>query len=170
MKELKKWFLLLATVVALTGLASCDMLDDSSDDSDSNDDGSDSSSLEVIGSWVDSWGYYTIITETNFGSYATDGTTMYYDADIVSYSNDAWNASETGEGDCGYMVIQFSDSTDYTIVRWENLETSDGETTMDYSEGYSFSDGYFSSEDAAISGATDSNGYFTYWSESVTKQ
>ena len=164
MKHLKKWLVVLAALFVLTGMMSCDMFSEEDE------------VLEIIGEWDNGMGIG--ISERTFTS--SYGDTVYYTATIVDFDNSGFNAGESGEGDCGYLVMQFdyapswyADNADlftgkYTVFRWQNITTANGETTMETSEGSNdptFGDGmpgtYYDTREEAIENVTEANGYFS---------
>lgn len=160
---------LLATLVALS-LTSCSAISSLL----GGDTGTTTPDIEIAGTWLDS-AYGTNMLTISNSSYVVDDQSSYdwdYTCEIVKYSNDGFNAGETGTGNCGYAVVKFTvhpNSTSsvgkYTVLRWQNLTTS-GSVTVSTSEGYGT---YFDTAAAAEAGATAAAGYFSYYSAS-TKQ
>ncbi len=150
----------LLTVIALGGLMSCE----------------DVTGLgiepTIKGVWHDDFGE-TVISATRYIKLGTDGLTSYA-CDIIAFVEDDWNAGESGSGNFGYFVIEFTDppiwnpaaQDKFTIVRWENLRSALGVETVSYSEGYK-NGTYFVTADAALTGETTAD-YFAFFS-TVTK-
>ncbi len=159
MKTLKNWIVLLTALFVLGGMMSCELFEEEEE------------TIEIIGTWdagiiIDG----DLISFNNFDYYPDEAK---YTADIISFSNQSFNAGETGEGNCGYVVVCYNNSPDYSawgfgvneiegkymVIRWQNLEEVDGVISMRYAEGYGT---YFDTADDAIENATDSNGYFSF--------
>jgi hypothetical protein len=156
--KIKQLSLILMVLLVITGFMSCDL------------NSSDEASLAIIGEWDTGyvWDGVTyeskiVLTETVFQNYS--GGELLYSAKIVSFENSGWNGGESGEGEHGYIVIQF-DNNKYMVLRWENFIAG---TSMDYSEGYNFvTEEYFDTPEDAIVGATEATGFFGGFS-STTK-
>ncbi|MFA6506314.1 MAG: Ig-like domain-containing protein [Treponemataceae bacterium] len=131
--------------------------------------------IEIAGTWLDNDFGTTLLTITNT-SYSVDDTTSYnwdYTCEIVKYSNDGFNAGDSGAGDCGYAVVKFtvhpnspSSVGKYTVLRWKSLVNVSGSTTVYTCEGYGT---YFDTAAEAEAGANSAGGYFSWYSQS-TKQ
>ncbi|MBI9103668.1 MAG: hypothetical protein JEY99_14735 [Spirochaetales bacterium] len=128
--------------------------------------------IEIIGTWNDAFGSITVSgSEIDFGSWK---------ADIVEFNNSGWNGDETAlaEGDAGYAVLKYSEAPSwnpgildkYMILRWKNLTTVSGETTMDYAEGYLNADSYFDTASEAKSTVTNAGGYFMFFTSGAVKE
>lgn len=162
-KRLKNGALLLAALSFVFAFASCDLLGEKDKKED----------IEIEGTWHEStFGSGLVITNDTIEFHtAVDGifsdATKYQECEIVSYDNDGFNADDSGTGDCGFMVIKYTEPSSYIssiaqdkygIFRWQNLNTASGVTTMSYSEGYIDSDGDWSADkysDTAESAETD---------------
>jgi len=169
MKELKKWIVLIAALFVLTGMMSCELLNPGDD-------------LAIEGSWDAGYDSSLVIKGSTFSSMYKGK--LSYSAEIVSFDNNGFNASEKGKGDCGYMVIKYTSTPSwfdadsltgkYMILRWQNLQTVNNVTTMEYSEGSNDTNWgdttpgtLFDSASEAIEGATAASGFFAF--SSVTK-
>lgn len=163
-KWIKRSALALAALSFVFAFASCDLMAEKDKKED----------IEIEGTWSSTaYGYTTTMTFDNdeYTSSTSDGTdTWAYACKIVDFDNDEFNAGDAGEGDCGYAVVKFTDHYDssyigkYTVLRWQNLSTNAGTTTVDTCEGYGT---YFDSEDAAEDGTTDAAGYFGFYSSTT---
>ncbi len=129
--------------------------------------------IEIAGTWDGGMSNYLIITNTTFTVDNPDDWYWDYSGEVISYSNDGFNAGESGLGDSGYAVIKFTSHPSgssvegkYTVLRWQNLATGSVDTTVQTCEGYGV---YFETAEAAEAGATFADGYFTSYSSS-TKQ
>ena len=155
--------------------------------------------IACLGTWQTPDGAYSeqwIISNTSIEYKSdTDGDGMYesttYKAEIVSYVNGSFNAGDTSISDGGttatdpgYAVIKYTEVDGagtgevgkYNIFRW--CDTAGDESKNDFSQGYknvgdAWPDnvnGVFDSGGAAISGATNANGYFAFASSGAVKQ
>lgn len=128
--------------------------------------------IEIAGSWDAGYGMTITLTNAQYKSETADHSWDYV-CDIVKYSNDGFNAGEAGEADCGYAVVKFAVHPNapasvgkYTVLRWKNLKTEGGKTTMQSCEGYGT---YFGTAAAAEAGATDAAKYFAIYSSAAKK-
>jgi hypothetical protein len=155
--------------------------------------------IEVLGTWQTPDGEYSeqwIISNTSIEYKSdTNGDGTYesttYKAEVVSYVNGSFNAGDTSitDGgaasvDPGNAVIKYTEVDGagtgevgkYNIFRW--CDTAGDEAKNDFVQGYknvgdSWPDnvnGVFDSGSAAISGATNANGYFDFASSGAEKQ
>lgn len=162
-------------VLLLLFTTSCDIIDLFSD-TDSDDD-----SLALIGTWTSS-SEKIVVTEDSFYNYygSEDAWTLYYTGTIENYENNALNADSTTTYSDGYGYITVlydggSGDGQYGVIRWEDLTTTDGTTTISYSAGYyddddtdlDWSGTYYDTADEAEIGMDDT--YFS-WYSSLTKQ
>lgn len=111
--------------------------------------------IEIEGTWDND---FSTLTITN-ASYSVDDPNSDdwdYSGDIVSYNNFSYNiASENPKtGDYGHFIFKIIKHTGdeeqigtYTVVRWKELVTSNGVTTVKTSEAYPA--GWKSPEDAS---------------------
>jgi hypothetical protein len=99
-----------------------------------------------------------------------------------------WNGDENGSGNCGYLVMKYTIASPfheesqgkYMVLRWKQLTSFGGTTTMEWAEGFKFDDNpdvdcgeydcgiYFDSILSAEQNATGQNGFFNVYS-SITK-
>ncbi len=176
-KRLKRSALLGTALVAVLSLASCDLIGnifggDAGDEETTN--------IEIAGTWWESsYGSGLIVTNDSIEFHTSSTGTLSDDTkwqkcEIVSYSNDGFNNSETGTGDCGYAVIKYTEPSSYVataaqdkygILRWHSLTTTSGTTTVAYEEGYlsdsSWNAVYSETAAEAITSFTTSAGAFT---------
>ena len=139
--------------------------------------------IEVKGTWLhpSSYGDETWVISENSITYSFGGTQVY-SADIDSYSNDSFNASETGAGEYGYAVIKYT-AVDgagtgtvggYNIFRWQNYTGSTSAFTQGYKNvgsDYPNNVNYTATSSAdAISIITAADGYFGGWSTGASLQ
>ncbi len=69
---------------------------------------------------------------------------LFWEARIYDYDNDAFNAKEPGQGNCGYAVLKFTKPSVYVpngkdkfiVLRWRNLRKFNGKVIMEWSEGF----------------------------------
>ncbi len=153
-------------IALLLLINSCNLGDSQTNESVTED-------LAVIGTWTGSYGGEIVFSETLYSnSYSKSGVlTLSHKGEIVKFSNSSFNASEstTAEGDYGYIVIKYDDTNGgagkgkFGVLRWKELKTDSGVTTLSYSEGYN-SGIYFDSADLAEAGMTDTTKYFGWFS------
>jgi len=159
MKNFKKLTVLFLALFVFAGMMSCDMNSGSSDE------------LAVIGNWDAGYDNILEITPSMYKKSwpkSEFGEAGFYSAKIVSYDNTGWNGSDSGmgEGEYGYFVLLWDNPSKYTpqakdkysIVRWKNLKTTSGKTTMEYSEAYK---SYFDTAAEAIEGSIEDKDFFT---------
>lgn len=116
-------------------------------------------SLKIIGTWNEQYSRISFSETTYTNYYFVNGEAVkYFDADIVKYSN----------SDLGYIIVLYNGGAGngkYGVVKWKELNTEEGKTTMSYLEGYKrlnpdveddYSGIYFDSADAAETGMDDS--------------
>lgn len=167
-KRLRVGALLGALLIAVLGLSSCDLFggDPVADD------------IEIAGTWVDSYGGALVVTDGTARFYSSGTITeanKWQECEVVDYDNDGFNAGDSGTGDCGYMVIKYTEPSSYIaaaaqdkygILRWQNLATASGATTMGYAEGYT--DGTYSDTAAAAEAYfCDDESAFSYYSSAT---
>lgn len=114
------------------------------------------------------------ITDTQikmYDSFSSDEPTFTYS--IIEIYNDRFNGGETGDGEYGCAVISltagpafYEDAVNqYTVFRWQNLETPEGgTTTADLSFAIFDPENdltYFKNKDEAFAEVTAAKGYFT---------
>ncbi|MBF9016361.1 MULTISPECIES: hypothetical protein [unclassified Oceanispirochaeta] len=157
-KNLGKLALLFMVLFVVAGFMSCgnDLVDEP---------------LAIIGNWDIGYGSTLTVTATKFTNTSFDDS-VFFSYDIVVIDNDDWNASESGEGSYGFIVVKCTTPSIYTpeakdkfmVVRWQNLES--GETsTMEFAEGSDYpANTYFDTYNEAMSGATGAAGFFGYFS------
>jgi len=140
--------------------------------------------IAVEGTWFIDWGgtYDETWVISDSEITYTSGTAQVYTADIVSYDNNAFNASETGEGNYGYAVIQYT-AVDgagtgavggYNIFRWQNYTGS----ACDFTQGYKNVGGDWPDNEndmadtaaEAINDFTAANSYFGGYSKNASLQ
>ena len=103
--------------------------------------------MELWGDWDDGFGTEKTFTNTtfNFDGEPSDWGEYDYSGDVVLYDNNSFNiASENpADGNFGHMILEITyhkaDSSQidtYTLIRWKNLKTVDGVTTVELSEAY----------------------------------
>ena len=127
----------------------------------------------INGTWDSGFGQTITITNT---TYASDDSSIYdWDVagDIVDYSK--WNFNRAGEnpesGNYGFLLIKVTANSGnaaavgtYTILRWKELTTIDGVTTVQTCEAYPA--GWATAEEAVTEANTADN--FTFFS-TITK-
>lgn len=160
-KRLRQSALLLAALTFVFAFASCDLMGEKDKKED----------IEIEGTWDGGMSNYVTIDGDEYIVDNPDDWFWDYGCEVVSFDNDGFNGGEEGEGDCGYAVIKFTDHDSspasvgkYTVLRWQNLETTGGVTTIDTCEGYGT---YFDSAEEAEAGATSAAGYFASYSSST---
>lgn len=162
--------MLILAFLATYLVTSCNL--DSSSDSDFS-----SGPLEITGIWDTSGGTMEF-DDNSFTVINPPAWTWDYSGDISVYSNDSYNlpSENPSSGNFGFAVLKITAHTGdpsqmgtFTVLRWKELITIDGVTTMEYSEGYNASVDAFTSAEDAQSGATDVNNFFNLYS-SITKQ
>lgn len=135
----------------------------------------------LVGTWIDAFNGKRVITETtvSFYFFSTDPepTSEY---NIVDFARNSWNGGDVGEGSHGYMVLECTTppswNTDqagtYTVFRWQNLATVDGEITIEFAEGSppTWPTGYGATAAEAAENATETNGWFGFGYTTATKQ
>ncbi len=128
----------------------------------------------LIGEW--DAGYGTTWTFSSDSTFAEDDSSAWdwdYSGDIVKYSNITYNDESENPDDAdnyGYLLIKYTAHVDsayvdtYSVIRWYNLQTVDGVTTVEYSEGYLYGADKITDPDEALATITEANGYFSYFS------
>jgi hypothetical protein len=111
------------------------------------------------------WGTWEVGTSTitiKNDTYAIDDSSSYdwdYGGEIVEYNNHSYNiaAENPSEGEFGFILLKITNHKvvasqigTYTVIRWKNIETVDGVTTVETSEAYPAG---WSSEAEALTGA-----------------
>ncbi|MDC7124465.1 MAG: hypothetical protein PQJ46_02790 [Spirochaetales bacterium] len=147
----KKIMLLLAVVATLSFFTSCSEVTEDT---------------AIAGTWEDTYSTKIVISNTTYASYYADS--LNYSGTVVSYKNDELNAGETSDADnYGYILVQLTESnSDYTpvgtcfVLRYKNIATADGTTTVYMSEGYGSET--FTTSDEALAGMTAADNYFSY--------
>jgi hypothetical protein len=131
--------------------------------------------LAIIGDWDIGYGSTLTVTASKFINTSSDDT-VFFSYDIVVFDNNDWNASESGEGSYGFIVVKCSKPSVYTpeakdkymVVRWQNLESGET-TTMEFAEGSDYPvNTYFDTFIEAMSSATEAAGFFGYFSTATT--
>jgi len=160
-------FTLILSVFLLLSFSSCDMFQPEEE------------SIEVVGEWSNQ-DEKASITSNSFIKYyrdsETDNFVMGYECAIAEFSNDNFNAGESGDGDCGYAVIKYTtppsynpDAKDkYGIIRWQDLSSN----AMNFSEAYydpdptddDFTAVYFDTAADAKANMTNVNNCFSMYS------
>lgn len=157
-KNLGKLALLVMVLFVFAATMSCDL-------------NKDETSLAIIGEWDAGFGSTMTLTASQYEVYYND--VLSYSAKVVSYSNDSWNAGESGEGSYGYFVVQFDNPSAFTpeskdkfmVVRWKNFLDLEAAASMSYSEGSDYpTNTYFDSIDDALEGATTAAEFFGFYS------
>jgi len=135
----------------------------------------------LVGTWLDVYDGKRVITETTVSFYfSSTDTEPTAEFDIVDFARNSWNGGDIGEGEHGYMVLECTSppswNTDqagtYTVFRWQNLATVDGEITIEFAEGSppTWPTGYGATAAEAAESATEANGWFGFGYTSGTKQ
>jgi len=138
--------------------------------------------IEVKGTWKRPFWETWTITESTISFYGDygGGFIVFYDADIVSFDNETFNAGESDASDHGYAVIQFTavdgpgtgEVGKYNVFRWKKFDGS----TVDLSQGFKDADPPNFVNDVADTAAdaesdiTNANDFFELYSEDCTKQ
>ncbi len=142
--------------------------------------------IETAGTWHcqgDEWESKYVITNELFEVYSSfDAASPDYTYEIVEYSNDRFNAEETGDGNYGFAVIKYleppswnPDASGHTILRWQNLDTADGVTRVDLCEGFYDPDEdgtaeYLDTAEEAKEYVTAESGSFAVYSQDCERQ
>jgi hypothetical protein len=120
------------------------------------------------GTWVEEYGTKIVITNNTYAQYY--GDELNYSGEIVDFSNNSFNAGESSDyDDYGYLLVELTESSStWTpvgtcfVLRWENMETIDGVTSVLISEGFGAET--FTDTTEALAGMTAEDGYFNYYS------
>lgn len=133
-------------------------------------------SIEIEGTWVDSWGYILEVDGDSVFWRDASGA-IFQECKISYYSNLSFNAREYENSDCGYALLYYSSPSEYIphaqnkygILRWKDLEGN----SLSFSEAYYNPDNtgsvYFSYKSDAINNMTEENMAFFY-TEGAVKQ
>ncbi len=188
MKNITRLFLLLLVVLFISMTLGCVPTNDGGDSGDSGDGGDSgdsgddgSTDIEVIGTWTNEpaqWQEKWVITNDTIiycgRQTATDDWAVNYEADIVEFDNDNFNAGDTDTTDHGHAVIQYKSggnynpvANSYSIFRWKNYTG----TQCDFTQAYA-GDGshYQDTIEDAKSNLTSTGGYFVAYSSGAVLQ
>jgi hypothetical protein len=138
---------------------------------------------EIRGTWEYTGGNSTLTLEVSTTSVyfygpvsEITGTEYLQRLQIVEVSNESFNAGETEESDCGYMLVQYIEPREgnpgaqykYGIIRWAGYDPAADPPVMWFSEGSLDSDNdglddYFNTQEEALNGMTvESGAFFTF--------
>lgn len=175
MKFFSKTALSAVAVILVLSIAGCNLFLSEGNASDESD---ESEPIEIAGEWYESE-HESGLTITDSTIEFTDDGSVWQTCKIVDFSNEQFNGGESGEGNCGYAVLHYtepsssieSDAQDkYGILRWQNLTDSG----MEYAEGTKGTDTdgdgwwdsytYFDTAREAKNSMTESDGFFSMYS------
>jgi hypothetical protein len=125
--------------------------------------------IEPEGTWFldsaygDDYDETWVISDSSISYYS--GSTLQWTGTVVSYDNDAFNASETGSGNYGYAAICYTyalntgwgESGKYNIFRWEDFTGSACDFTVGYKDATGSGDSDYTNDvaDTAAEGISD---------------